>query len=130
MYHVTHVHVYLDPEGDLEECVAIDPSDHAAWRVLADVSRERGDCEEAFLRLRRAQAAAPNSAKIAQEVFAAARAARDQIRGGKGTYEGRRVPSGVDARGGLARSRGRGLSGARRRTGRSGRRPVAGATAT
>ena len=88
----------FDPEGDLEECVAIDPSDHAAWRVLADVSRERGDCEEAFLRLRRAQAAAPNSAKIAQEVFAAARAARDQIRGGKGTYEGRRVPSGVDAR--------------------------------
>ena len=88
----------FDPEGDLEECVAIDPGDHAAWRVLADVSRERGDCEEAFLRLSRAQAAAPNSAKIAQEVFAAARAARDQIRGGKGTYEGRRVPSGVDAR--------------------------------
>ena len=78
----------FDPEADLEECVAIDPGDAEAWRILADVSRRGGDVERTFLRLRKAQASAPHDAKIAREVFAAARAVKAEADGG--TYEGAR----------------------------------------
>jgi tetratricopeptide (TPR) repeat protein len=79
----------FDPEADLEECVAIDPGDVEAWRILADVSRHGGDVERTFLRLRKAQASAPHDAKIAREVFAAARAVKAEADGG--TYEGRSI---------------------------------------
>ena len=81
----------FDPEDDLEECVAIDRGDVEAWRILADVSRHSGDVERTFLRLRKAQQAAPHDAKIAREVFAAARAVKAEADGG--TYEG--LPRGV-----------------------------------
>ena len=83
----------FDPEADLEECVAIDPGDAEAWRILADVSRRGGDVERTFLRLRKAQASAPHDAKIAREVFAAARAVKAEADGG--TYEGARGVGGA-----------------------------------
>ena len=83
----------FDPEDDLEECVAIDPGDVEAWRILADVSRHSGDVERTFLRLRKAQQAAPHDAKIAREVFAAARAVKAEADGG--TYEGARGVGGA-----------------------------------
>ena len=83
----------FDPEADLEECVAIDPGDVEAWRILADVSRRGGDVERTFLRLRKAQASAPHDAKIAREVFAAARAVKAEADGG--TYEGARGVGGA-----------------------------------
>mmetsp|Transcript_5614 Transcript_5614/g.22971 ORF Transcript_5614/g.22971 Transcript_5614/m.22971 type:complete len:591 (-) Transcript_5614:781-2553(-) len=79
----------FDPEADLEECVAIDPGDVEAWRILADVSRHGGDVERTFLRLRKAQASAPHDEKIAREVFAAARAVKAEADGG--TYEGQSI---------------------------------------
>lgn len=83
----------FDPEADLEECVAIDRGDVRAWRILADVSRHGGDVERTFLRLRKAQMAAPHDAKIAREVFAAARAVKAEADGG--TYEGARGVGGA-----------------------------------
>mmetsp|Transcript_10349 Transcript_10349/g.40432 ORF Transcript_10349/g.40432 Transcript_10349/m.40432 type:complete len:586 (-) Transcript_10349:795-2552(-) len=83
----------FDPEADLEECVAIDPGDVEAWRILADVSRHGGDVERTFLRLRKAQASAPHDAKIAREVFAAARAVKAEADGG--TYEGQSIGGGA-----------------------------------
>ena len=64
-----------------------------AWRILADVSRHSGDVERTFLRLRKAQQAAPHDAKIAREVFAAARAVKAEADGG--TYEGARGVGGA-----------------------------------
>ena len=83
----------FDPEADLEECVAIDPGDAEAWRILADVSRRGATAERTFLRLRKAQASAPHDAKIAREVFAAARAVKAEADGG--TYEGARGVGGA-----------------------------------